>query len=275
MVDVFDSNDLAHDPRGDFLNWSVIDSGAFDYAADAWGYTYGAAAEWRQDWWTLRAGLFDLSKVPNTTRLETGFAQFELVAEAEARQDWFGQTGTIKLLGFLNRARMGSYDDALALASASGGTPDTALVRHYASRAGAALNLQQGLSDDLGFFLRASFNDGSKEVYEFTEINSSLSAGLSLKGSSWGRPDDSVGLAAIDNSLSRPAQAYLAAGGLGILIGDGRLRYGAEQILESYYNFAAFEALKLGLDYQFVANPAYNRDRGPVSILAARVHAEF
>ena len=101
----------------------MIDSGAFDYAADAWGYSYGATAEWRQDWWTLRTGLFDLSKVPNTTRLETGFAHFELVAEGEARQDWFGRTGTIRLLGFLNRGRMGSYDDALALAGQAVGRP--------------------------------------------------------------------------------------------------------------------------------------------------------
>ena len=149
-------------------------------------------------------------------------------------------------------------------------------MRRYASRAGAALNLEQPLSDDLGLFARASLNDGSKEVYEFTEINASLALGLSLKGSSWGRNDDTVGLAMVDNTLSRPAQAYLAAGGLGILIGDGALtHYNAEQIVESYYSFAAFEALRLSLDYQFIANPAYNRDRGPVSILGARIHGAF
>ncbi|MBV8977257.1 MAG: carbohydrate porin [Alphaproteobacteria bacterium] len=276
VTDIFDANSYAHDPKSDFLNWSLIDSGAFDYAADAWGYSYGTAAEWTQDRWTLRLGLFDLSRVPNSTELETGFGQFELVSEGEARLRLFGRAGKIRLLGFLNRGRMGGYRGAVALGQATGTTPDTALVRQYASRGGGALNLEQEIADDLGAFLRASLNDGSKEAYEFTEIDRSLAAGLSLKGTRWGRNDDTFGLAAVVNGLSRSARSYFAAGGLGILIGDGRLpHYGTEDILEAYYNAAVTGWLNASADYQFVANPAYNRDRGPVSILALRLHAQI
>jgi len=276
VTDVFDTNSYAHDPKGDFLNWSLIDAGAFDYAADAWGYSYGVTAELTKDWWTLRAGLFDLSSVPNSTELETDFSQFEAVVEGEARHDLFGREGKIKLLAFLNRGRMGDYRDAVALGEATGTAPDTALVRRYASRAGGSIDIEQPLSDDLGVFSRASLDDGSKEAYEFTEINRSLSLGLSLKGAAWGRKDDTVGAAAVVNAISDSAQAYFAAGGLGILIGDGRLpHYGTEDILETYYNAGVTRWLNASADYQLIVNPAYNRDRGPVSVLALRLHAQM
>jgi high affinity Mn2+ porin len=276
VTDIFDTNTYAHDPKADFLNWAVIDSGAFDYAADAWGYSYGATAEWTQDWWTLRAGLFDLSRVPNSTQLTRGFGQYEIDAEGELRHDTFGEPGVFKLLGFVNRGRMGSYNDALALAAVTGATPDTALVRRPADRAGFVFNAQQQIDDDLGLFARFSFNDGSKEAVEFTEINRSLAVGAALKGTAWGRPDDVVGLAAVSNAISRPARAYLAAGGLGILIGDGGLvHYGNENIIETYYSAAVTGWLSVSADYQWIADPAYNRDRGPVSVLGGRVHIAF
>lgn len=276
VTDVFDTNAYAHDPKSDFLNWAVIDSGAFDYAADAWGYSYGAAAEWTQDWWTLRAGLFDLSRVPNSTKLVRGFGEFEAVAEAEARHKLFGRDGKVKLLAFLNRGRMGSYADALRLARDAGTIPDTSLVRQYASKPGFALNIEQQIAGELGAFARLSFNDGSEEAYEFTEINRSLAAGLSLKGAEWNRPQDTVGAAFVIDGLSNHARDYFAAGGLGILIGDGKLPdYGNERIFETYYNAAVTDWLTLAADYQFIANPAYNRDRGPVSVLGARVHAQI
>jgi len=276
VTDVFDTNAYAHDPKGDFLNWSLIDAGAFDYAADAWGYSYGAAAEWTQGWWTLRAGLFDLSRVPNSTELETGFSQFEIVLEGEARHTWLGQPGKIKLLGFVNRGRMGSYRDAVALGEATGTTPDTALVRRYASKPGGSINIEQQIAGDLGAFARVSLNDGSEEAYEFTEINRSVSAGLSLKGAGWGRADDTVGVAGVVNALSNSARVYFADGGLGILIGDGRLpHYGTEDIFEAYYNASLTGWLNASADYQFIANPAYNRDRGPVSVMALRLHAQM
>lgn len=276
VTDIFDTNSFAHDPKNDFLNWSIIDAGSFDYAADAWGYSYGIASEWTQDWWTLRAGLFDLSRIPNTTELETNFSQFELVGEAEGRHTWWGEPGKLKLLGFVNRGRMGSYNDAVKLGQLTGQTPDTALVRRYASRPGLSVNFEQQIDDDLGAFARASLNDGSKEAYEFSEINRSLSAGLSLKGTKWGRPDDTVGVAGVVNALSSSAKAYFAAGGLGILIGDGQLpRYGTEDIIETYYSAQVTDWLAASADYQFVADPAYARDRGPVSVLSARLHAQF
>ncbi|HEX7647153.1 MAG TPA: carbohydrate porin [Noviherbaspirillum sp.] len=274
-TDIFDTNSYAHDPRSDFLNWSVIDAGAFDYAADAWGFTYGAAAEWTQSWWTLRGGVFQLSKVPNGKVTGVDFSQYMAVAELEARHEWGGHPGKIKLLGFVNRGRMGRYRDAVQLAAPTGDTPDTALVRRFQSRPGIAINAEQELAPDLGVFLRASANDGSKEAYEFTEINRSLSAGFSLKGDRWGRHGDTVGMAAAINGLSGAARDYFAAGGMGILIGDGRLNYGTERIVEAYYSLQASRYLSLTLNYQHVDNPAYNRDRGPVSIYGFRVHAEF
>ena len=276
VTDIFDTNDYAHDPRHDFFNWAVINSGAFDYAANSWGYSYGVATEWSQNWWTLRGGLFDLSKVPNEKHLETDFSQFEIVSEVEERHKLFGRDGKLKLLGFVNRGRMGSYDDAVALAETTGGVPSTALVRNYKSRAGVALNLQQAITDDIGVFARASYDDGSQETYEFTEINRAISAGLSLKGTDWKRPADTVGAAFVVDGISQAAQRYLAAGGLGILIGDGRLpHYGLENGLETYYSAQVTSWLAATADYQLIVNPAYNRDRGPVSIFGARFHAEL
>ena len=259
VVDIFDTNTYAHDPRADFMNWAVIDSGAYDYAADSWGYSYGIATEWTQGWWTLRAGLFDLSKVPNEKHLETDFSQFELVSEIEERHKLFGRDGKLKLLAFVNRGRMGDYNDAVALAALTHAAPNTALVRNYASRPGAAFNFEQEAMDNLGVFARASLNDGSKEAYEFTEINRSLAVGLSLKGTAWSRPDDTIGAAEEVAGISNASRGYLAAGGLGILIGDGRLpQYGLENVVETYYSAKVASWFTATFDYQFIANPAYN-----------------
>jgi high affinity Mn2+ porin len=224
----------------------------------------------------MRAGLFDLSRVPNTTQLQRGFGQFELAVEGEERHTLWALPGKLKLLAFVNRGRMGNYGDAVRLARATGDAPDTALVRRPAARPGVSVDLEQQIVDDLGAFVRASWNDGSKEAYEFTEINRSLSAGLSLKGSDWGRANDNIGLGGVVNALSASARRYFAAGGMGILIGDGQLpRYGTEDILEAYYSAELTGWLAASADYQFIANPAYARARGPVSVLGARLHAQF
>ncbi|HEX4079867.1 MAG TPA: carbohydrate porin [Rhizomicrobium sp.] len=276
VVDIFDTNSYAHDPSSDFLNWGVIDALAFDYAADSWGYSDGAAAEWTQDWWTLRSGLFAMSTVPNGPRLDTDFSQFEIVGEAEQRHTLWGRGGKLKLLGFLNRARMGSYDDAIRLAEETHTTPNTALVRNYKSRGGVALNLEQSITDALGSFLRLSMNDGSQEAYEFSDTNRSLSGGLSLKGNQWQRPDDTAELAFVGDDISRSARAYFADGGLGTLIGDGQLPlYGFEKILEADYVAQLTSWFWATANYQFITNPAYNADRGPVSVLGIRLHARF
>jgi len=276
VVDLFDNNTYAHDPRADFLNWSVIDAGAFDYAADAWGYTYGAAVEWTQNRWAFRVGAFALSKVPNSQVLDRSFRQYSLVGELEERHELLGRAGKLKLLGFVNRGRMARYDDAIRQGQAIGTAPDVASVRRFASRPGLALNVEQEVATEVGLFARASFNEGSKEAFEFTEINKSLSAGVSIGGFGWGRPKDTAGVALAINALSGAAQRYFAAGGIGILIGDGRLpRYGSEQILEAYYSATLSGTVKIAANFQRVVHPAYNRDRGPVSIFGIRVHTEL
>jgi len=277
VVDVFDTNRYAHDPRADFMNWSIIDAGSFDYAADAWGYTYGAAVEWYQDWWTIRSGLFDLSKTPNSKALDPQvFDQYQFDEELEERHALFGQPGKLKLLGFLSHGRMGSYNEATAIALQTGLPADIAAVRKSHNKSGFSLNLEQQLADDIGMFERAGWSQGQYEAFEFTDINKTVSFGLSLTGQRWGRPDDTVGVALAVNEASSAAKRFFAAGGLGILVGDGRLlRSGPESIFETYYSFAAFSGAKLTLDYQFINNPAYNRERGPVSVFGVRAHIEF
>jgi high affinity Mn2+ porin len=276
VTDIFDNNQYAHDPREDFLNWAAVDSGAFDYAADAWGFTIGAAAEWYEGPWTLRAGVFDLSNVPNSTRLERDFDEFQLITEIEHRHEIAGHAGKLLITAFESRGRMGLLDQAVALSDATDTPVDIAAVRRYRSRFGGLVNLEQELTSDLGLFARYGKAAGNVEAYEFSDIDRSLEAGLSLKGSGWHRGGDTVGLVLIDNGISAAREQYLNAGGLGILVGDGKLPHpGPEDILETYYKVAVIAAVELSLDYQYIENPAYNRDRGPVSVFAVRVHAQF
>ena len=276
VVDVFDNNADAHDPRQDFMNWALIDTGTFDYAADAWGYTYGAAAEWYEGPWTMRAGLFDLSKAPNSPSLDSSFAQYQEVAEVERRYSLGGLAGKVAITGFLTHGRMGSYSDAIALSEATGQPASVALVRTYQTRGGVSGNLEQQLTDQLSLFVRAGEADGTKEAYEFSDIDQTLAGGLSQGGQPWRRPDDKAGLAFVVNEISKAHQAYQNAGGTGILIGDGQLPHpGPEQIVETYYSLPVVWRLRATADYQFVVNPAYNRDRGPVSIFGLRLHAQY
>jgi high affinity Mn2+ porin len=276
IPDIFDNNAYAHNQRVDFLNFALIDAGAFDYAADPFGYTYGGAVEWTQDRWTLRFGLFDLSHVPNGATLAAGFGEFSTVAEAELREHLWGTPGKIRILAFENTGDLANYNDAVRAAQGTGMAPNVALVRKYSTAPGGAVNLEQELMPDLGFFLRGSVADGHKEADDFTDIDRSLSTGLSLTGARWGRKDDTVGLAGIISGISRDAQRYLAAGGLGILIGDGRLpQYEPEKVLEVYYSATIIDSVTFGVDYQRVENPAYDADRGPVDILGFRFHSEF
>jgi high affinity Mn2+ porin len=277
IVDIFDTNKYAHDPRNDFLNWSIIDQGAFDYAANAWEYTYGATAEWYQDWWTMRTGVFDLSTVPNSVNLSPyGVTQGQWVSELEERHRLWDQPGKLKLLYWLTWGKLGTYPDAVALAEATGQTPSTADVRSFRTKSGAGLNLEQQIADDFGVFARASLTQGNVEEVDFSDISQSLSGGLSLAGSRWARPDDTVGLAAVVNRISHEGKLYFAAGGLGGLIGDGTLpNAGPEQILETYYNLAIISFAHFTADYQFINNPGYNRDRGPVSVFSLRLHLEL
>jgi high affinity Mn2+ porin len=274
--DVFDTNQYAHDPRGDFLNWAAIDAGTFDYAADAWGYTVGSAVEWYQNSWTLRGGLFDLSDIPNSPHLDPGFHEFQSILELEKRHEIAGHPGRLLVMVYDSRGRMGLLTDALALADSTGGPVDIAAVRKYRDRTGVSMNLEQQLTTELGAFVRVGKAGGNVEAYEFTDIDRTVSGGLSLQGTSWHRGGDTVGLAAIDNGISATRERYLNAGGLGILVGDGRLPHpGPEQIVETYYSLAVFKVAHISADYQWINHPAYNRDRGPVSVVALRLHAQF
>jgi high affinity Mn2+ porin len=276
VADIFDANQYAHDPRNDFLNWAAIDTGTFDYAADAWGYTVGAAAEWYQGAWTVRAGVFDGSNVPNSVHLEPGLHELQVDFELERRHEILGHAGKVILTAFATRARLGLLDEAVQNAQATGDPVDIAATRRLRDRVGADFNLEQELAEDLGMFARVGKASGNVEVYEFADIDRTVAAGLSLKGARWGRSDDTVGLAGIVNHISAAREEFLNAGGLGVVIGDGQLPHpGPEQILESYYDLGLVPQAHLSLDYQFVKNPAYNRDRGPVSIFAVRFHAQF
>lgn len=277
--DVFDTNKYAHDPRNDFMNWAAVDGGAFDYAADAWGYTYGLSLEWYRNWWTLRAGLFDGSVTPNSKYLEFPLGrQLQGVVEAEARYALFGQSGKVKLLGFLTHAKLGTFSELarffVANPNASGA--DAAVARHPRDKFGAALNVEQPITADLGAFLRASLSDGRTEAYDFTDIDRSIAAGLSLAGNRWNRSDDTFGVAFIVNNISKVHKDYFAQGGIGVLVGDGKLVHaGPEQILETYYSFAVRAGINVSAEYQLVNHPAYNVDRGPVHIFGGRMHVQF
>ena len=276
VVDVFDTNDEAHDPRSDFLNWTIIDAGTFDYAANAWGYTYGVAAELYTGSWALRGGFFALSDVPNSEKLDSSFAQNELVGEIEHRHVVGGQPGTFKLTLFRNRGRMGRFDDAIYLADESHQPADIAAVRRMQSRLGISFNLQQQLSKPISIFIKGGIANGNIEPYEFTDVDRTLTGGITVKGKAWGRSSDTLAIAGVINGISRVHQQFLNAGGLGILVGDGRLpNPGSEQIAEAYYDIALARLLHVTIDYQFVNHPGYNRDRGPVSIAALRLHTQF
>jgi high affinity Mn2+ porin len=282
VADIFDTNKYANNPKVDFLNWSAINTGTFDYAGDAWGYTYGAAAEWYTGRWTLRAGIFDLSATPAggvsplAYGLDPTFSNFQMVGEIEERHELWGQPGKIKITGFLSRGDAGTYSDALALSLATGLPADINAVRSYTSRPGVSLNLEQGITDTLGVFARAGWADGNVEPWDFTDIDRTVSAGISLNGKGWGRPDDTVGVVGILNGISSEHVAFLNAGGLGILIGDGQLtNYGMEKIFEAYYSYALTATSRVSIDYQFINDPGYNADRGPVNAFAARYHWQF
>ena len=180
------------------------------------------------------------------------------------------------MTGFDSRGRMALLADAVAQAAATGSVPDVAAVRRYRSRTGVDVAIEQQLLADLGLFARAGGAGGNVETYEFTDVDRSAEAGLSLKGTRWRRGDDTVGLAAILSDISAERRRYLDAGGLGILVGDGRLPHaGSERIVEAYYAARIAGQTTVTLDYQFVTNPAYNQDRGPASLFALRLHAQF
>jgi hypothetical protein len=276
LIDLFDANPYSHDPRSQFLNWSMMTHGAYDYAADSRGYTWGAALEYYHDDWAIRAARALEPYLSNGLQLDYRISghhgdQIEL----EHSHTLGGQPGKVRLLGYRNLARMGGFRDALDFAAANGGMPDVRNVQRDQVKTGYGINFQQQLNRDIGLMLRASRNDGALETYAFTEIERSVSGGINVKGSSWRRPDDLVFVGIVQNGLSNVHQDYLAAGGLGFFIGDGRLTYRPERITEVQYVAKAFKGTWISMDFQRVSNPAYNADRGPVTIAGLRLHLEY
>jgi high affinity Mn2+ porin len=276
--DLFDTNDYAQDTRVDFLNWSIWAAGAFDYAADRVGLTYGLAAELNQKQWALRAGYFLMPTESNGNLFDWNlFARGGYVSELELRFQPFGRPGALKIGGFINSVFSGSYNDAVALANVAGVTADNTIAQTRQGRIkyGYYLNLQQEITDDIGVFGRWSWNDGQNEIMAFTDIDRSLSLGVSIKGTSWGRADDRIGIGGAINTLAGPHVDFFAAGGLGPLVGDGRINYASENVLEAYYALQLVKGLIATADYQLLVNPAFNADRGPVHVLSGRLHAQF
>ena len=276
--DFFDNNKYSHDPRSQFMNWSIMDNGAWDYPADVRGYTYGWHVEWNEKNWAVRYGFFGMPTVANGAiidpRIDKAHGQ---IVEIEQRYHLFfndDQPGKIRYMIYRNNANMGNYrqatdDPALNL--------DIAQTASYANaKFGLGVNFEQQFSEDLGGFLRCGWNDGKNESFAFTEIDQTVSFGLVKKGKCWCRPEDELGLACAVNGISGDHRDYLAAGGLGFILGDGALRYGPEAILETYYRFK-FKDKQIFImpDFQLVGDPGYNRDRGPVGVGTIRVHAEF
>jgi high affinity Mn2+ porin len=271
--DVFDGNSYAKDTRRDFMNWSIWAPGAFDYAADKLGLTYGMTAELNQKNWALRGGYFLMGAVSNSNNFDTQvFRRGQYVAELETRYQLFSRPGKLRTIGWLSSANSGSYRDTLNDPALN---LDISLTRTGRPKFGYVINLEQSVTDDIGLFGRWSWNNGKTEIMSFTDIDASLSLGTSIKGTKWGRPDDTIGIAGAINALSNDHRDFIAAGGLGPLIGDGQLNYRKERILETYYAYALNKAITLTADYQFVTNPAYNADRGPVHVFSGRLHGEF
>ncbi|MFY9551467.1 MAG: carbohydrate porin [Thermoanaerobaculia bacterium] len=275
MGDFFDGNAYSHDPRTQFLNWADWTAGAWDYAADTRGYTWGFVIERDDVAWAARFAATAQPKVANGLRFDTDLLHaYALSGEFERRYEVGGKKGAARLILFYNRANMGNYREAIA--QAGGLPPDVTATRRVGrSKWGFVVNLEQAVGNAWGLFLRGSWSDGANEAWAYAEIERSLTVGGRWKGPLRSRPDDEAGVAFILDGLSNDHRDYLTAGGYGFMIGDGRLSYGLETIADLYYQAALVKYVWLAAGYQFIARPAYNRDRGPVHVFGARLHVEF
>ncbi len=274
--DAFGLNTYADDPRTQFLNWNIYGSGSYDWTMDKPGFTWGAIVDLNQKRWALRFGYFLEPTESNGNTFDTNIPTHgQYLVEPEARYSLLSQPGVLRLMGWVTRASMGSYAEAVATSPTTPGYPDITRTRAVRATYGLVVNVEQAVSADLGVFSRASWTPGQVEVMGWTDCDESVSLGAALTGRSWRRPRDTVGLAGVVEGLSPEARAYFAAGGMGIVIGDGRLNYRPEAVMEAYYALGLTSWATLTVDYQLVGNPAYNADRGPVSIYAARVHVEL
>lgn len=283
--DIFDNNAYANDARTQFMNWAFTANAAWDYPADALGYTTGVAVELNQPRWALRYGFFQITSMRNGFTAEDQYLlwpgepsggdgrfwhAWDMVVENEQRYSIKSHPGILRILGYVNQGEFGGYQAALY-------APDVNIDLTHALRHefGFGLNFEQEITKNIGVFSRLGWNDGITEAWMFTDVNHTGSVGVSINGAGWHRPEDTIGVAGVISGISVDNQRYLAAGGLGILDGDGALNYAKEKVVETYYQAKLTKHLLGALDYQFVADPAFNTARGPVSFFGARLHFEF
>lgn len=276
LSDYFDNNTYSHDPRTQFLNWSLMTHGAWDYAANTRGYTDGLYANYQIYSWQVRAAITALPTYANGPNVEFSFKDSNAVNIEIEKKIVFNNNDTsiIKLLGFRNVAGMGNYAESNSNFTT---IPDIKSTRENGrTKYGLGLNLDYSHGDTWGLFARMSYNDGKNETWAFTEIDRSAQLGINLKGKMWHRENDFGGIAIVANGLSNPHEQYQKLGGNGFMIGDGTLNYGTEKIVEVFYSFLVPNThITLSPDYQFAVNPGYNKDRGPIQFLAFRFHIEF
>jgi high affinity Mn2+ porin len=293
VLDVLDKNAFAGDLRRQFMNMAFLTHAAYDFAADARGYTWGAVVELYFDDWALRFSRLAVPTEPNQLALDSRIWEvYGDQLELEHGHKLLGQAGVIRLLGYRNRANMARFDDATAAHQADPGknaaacqtfsydsknatAPDLCWARQPNVKLGLGINVEQHLGDDVGVFLRGMYADGHTEVYSFTSSDRSLSFGVLSRGTAWHRPSDTAGAAFGVSWISKEHAAYLGQGGIDGFIGDGRINAAAESVLEVFYSLNVVRSLWLSADFQHITHPAYNADRGPVEVIGGRLHAEF
>ena len=279
LVDFFDLNTYGTDSNFQFMNWTVDNNGAYDYAADTRGYTYAAMVEYDDRHWAVRFAEGLMPKVANGIHLDADLgrarsenAEFELHRTVVPHRE-----GVLRVLGFSNQANMGRYD--VAISNFQGGltsTPDiTAHPLQTTTKYGFGVNFEQPINDWAGVFGRWGWNEGQHESYAYTEVDETIQFGAGARGRGWGRKFDRAGVAFVSNGISRDHQQYLALGGVGFLLGDGKLDYAREDILETYYTAHVWRGIFTSLNVQYVSHPGYNRARGPVFVPGLRLHLEF
>jgi hypothetical protein len=277
-VDFFDLNSVGSDSHLQFMNWAIVNNGAYDYAADTRGYTYGLVAEYYAPSWAARFGEMLMPTVANGITLDWNIARargenFEVERHMECLPK---RTTIVRALAFVNHANMGDYREAInGYLSGKDTVPDVTLYRKQGRiKYGFGLNAEQELTRLWRAYGRLGWNDGRNESYAYTEIDRTAQVGSDFRGARWRRPEDKIGAAFVVNGISGDHRRYLALGGLGFILGDGGLNYGLEKIFETYYTAHIWRGISVALDYQHVTNPGYNQDRGPASVLGFRIHIE-
>ncbi len=284
ISDFFDNNQYNHDARAQFLNWSLMVQGAWDFPADVRGYTTGIVVELIKPAWAIRFASVEVPKIANGLPMEWNWkgANSETLEVEKHWKTKTGLAGVIRTTAFVTYSRAPLYKDAIAGMGKNDSSLNAVITgevegtKYYGAKYGFGINLEQELNKSIGFFARYSWNDGTTASWAFTEIDRSIQAGFEMNGKNWKRKNDAWAIATVINGLSPDHINYLKAGGYGFIIGDGKLNYGTEKIFETYYRYCINSFIQLSADYQMVITPAYNKDRqGPVHIISLRLHFEL